>query len=226
MTTYSLFDSVEHAEAKPTAPSKLRILITVKAAPNPSSSYGETVCVAGIRLNQFDLPQAFVRLYPINFRYLPYGAESFSKYDIVTVDCTPATEARKESWNPKMMTLKVLHHIKEWKDRRSYLDPLIDVTMCEINRNPETKSLALVKARQIRDLKISRHPGWTAEEQAKIDKYVSQPELPIEGAVVDKAPLKAPRFLGKYEWLCHDTNCKGHNQEILDGSLLLINEIV
>lgn len=44
----------------------MRVLITVKAAPNPSATYGETVCVAGLRL---DLDAAgWVRHYPINFR--------------------------------------------------------------------------------------------------------------------------------------------------------------
>jgi hypothetical protein len=47
-------------------PVRMRVLITVKAAPNPSATYGETVCVAGLRL---DLDAAgWVRHYPINFR--------------------------------------------------------------------------------------------------------------------------------------------------------------
>src|SRR5260221_9453345 len=47
-------------------PARMRVLITVKAAPNPSATYGETVCVARLRL---DLDAAgWVRHYPINFR--------------------------------------------------------------------------------------------------------------------------------------------------------------
>jgi hypothetical protein len=43
-------------------------MITVKAAPNPSEQYGETVCVAGLQAS-VESP-GWVRLYPINFREL------------------------------------------------------------------------------------------------------------------------------------------------------------
>lgn len=43
-----------------------RILITVKAYPNPSTKYGETICCAGVDLNNSQL----VRLYPISYRDL------------------------------------------------------------------------------------------------------------------------------------------------------------
>ena len=59
---------------------RLRILITVKAAPNPSETYGETVCVAGLRVNLGS--PGWVRLYPINFRELD-SDQKFAKYDIV-----------------------------------------------------------------------------------------------------------------------------------------------
>ncbi len=47
--------------------SKLRVLITVKTYPIPSSKYDELVCTAGVTETG-----DFVRLYPINFRDLPY----------------------------------------------------------------------------------------------------------------------------------------------------------
>jgi hypothetical protein len=74
--------------AKPAAgrPVRMRVLITVKAAPNPSEKYGETVCVAGLRL---DLDAAgWVRLYPVNFRELD-GDGQFRKYDVVSLDARP-----------------------------------------------------------------------------------------------------------------------------------------
>ena len=47
---------------------RLRVMITVKAAPNPSEKYGETVCVAGVSVDPSH--PGWIRLYPINFRYL------------------------------------------------------------------------------------------------------------------------------------------------------------
>jgi hypothetical protein len=90
LTQQSLFaPEPDAAPAKPAArlPIRMRILITVKAAPNPSERYGETVCVAGLRL---DLGHAgWVRLYPINFRDLESDSK-FRKYDVVSVTASTA----------------------------------------------------------------------------------------------------------------------------------------
>ena len=56
------------------------MLITVKAAPTPSTTYGETVCVAGLSADPSD--PGWVRLYPINFRHLD-DTSQFAKYDII-----------------------------------------------------------------------------------------------------------------------------------------------
>jgi len=45
----------------------MRIAITVKTYPNPSTKYSETVCTAGVDLDN----NRFVRLYPVRLRDLP-----------------------------------------------------------------------------------------------------------------------------------------------------------
>ena len=85
----------------------MRMLVTVKAAPNPSERYGETVCVAGLRLD-LDNP-GWVRLYPINFRELENDSR-FRKYDVVSVTARPNPgDPRAESWRPQMDTLTGRH---------------------------------------------------------------------------------------------------------------------
>ena len=97
-------------------PQRLRMLVTVKAAPNPSTTYGETVCVAGISADVAD--PGWIRLYPINFRYLQQDVR-FRKYDLITVVATPARrDARAESWRPDMSTLVVSQTLPAWKRRR------------------------------------------------------------------------------------------------------------
>lgn len=80
MSQASLFGPEQAPDAKQPhdLPVRMRVLITVKAAPNPSAAYGETVCVAGIRLD-LDAP-GWLRLYPINFRDMDAGVQ-FSKYE-------------------------------------------------------------------------------------------------------------------------------------------------
>jgi hypothetical protein len=50
MTQMSVFgEPSDEPDEKPSGRVKrLRMIVTVKAAPNPSEKYGETVCVAGI----------------------------------------------------------------------------------------------------------------------------------------------------------------------------------
>ncbi len=47
---------------------KLKVLITVKTYPIPSAKYDELVCTAGVTETG-----DFIRLYPINFRDLPFS---------------------------------------------------------------------------------------------------------------------------------------------------------
>ncbi|MDP6379991.1 MAG: hypothetical protein QF662_01490, partial [Phycisphaerae bacterium] len=56
-----------------------RILVTVKAYPNPSKKYRETTCTAGI------VPgEGWIRLHPIQFRLLP-GSQQYKKYQWISV---------------------------------------------------------------------------------------------------------------------------------------------
>lgn len=173
----------DEPEAKPEGDQAvpLRILVTVKAAPNPSDRYGETVCVAGIRID-LEHP-GWVRLYPINFRELGPQA-SFQKYDIITVEGVPARQdPRRESWRPRMPTLRVERQLKGWSSREPWVAPYIEseTTMCALHRaarsNAAAQSLALIRPCAVTALKIARHSGWTANQQARIDRYVSQLDL-------------------------------------------------
>lgn len=51
-----------------------RVLITVKAYPNPGKEHRETVCTAGV------VPgEGWIRLYPVQFRLLP-KEQRYKKY--------------------------------------------------------------------------------------------------------------------------------------------------
>lgn len=67
-----------YEKSRSTKPETARILVTVKARPEPSEKYGETVCVAGIRLGTGSLH--WVRLYPIPFRRIYIMVESWMRY--------------------------------------------------------------------------------------------------------------------------------------------------
>ena len=92
---------------------KKQILITVKAYPNPSKKYSETVCCAGVDLSNNNL----VRLYPIPYRDLD-NEKKFKKYSIIEVDCWKATDdKRPESFKLDPDSIKIVKHLdtkKKW----------------------------------------------------------------------------------------------------------------
>jgi len=205
----------------PHATRTLHVLVTVKAAPNPSSQYGETVCVAGVS-EDIERP-GWIRLYPINFRYLEQELR-FKKYDVITVDAVPATrDTRAESWRPRMDTLRVERFLRPWKPRRPWIDPYVEDSMCRLNEaaaaNPRARSLGLVRVTEVVAFDIEPHPGWSPEEQRKIDAYVSQLEL-FGGE--DRTALEAPRFKGFYRWRCADSGCEGHRQGVIDWEFIAL----
>lgn len=194
-------------------PTRLRVLITVKAAPNPSAAYGETVCVAGLRLDPG--AEGWVRLYPINFRFIEQDL-TFRKYDVVTVDAKPASEGRRESWRPQISTLQREGHLDGWPSRMPHLLPFTGDTMCDLNSRATEggRSLGLVRARQVQRLAVEAHPGWSQDERQKINDYISQPDLFEEGK--PKTALEAPRYKASYHWRCTADGCKGHKQGLID----------
>lgn len=75
-------------------------MITGKTYPNPSETYGETVCVAGVRLDR-GCPE-WIRLYPVKFRNADFDSQ-FKKYEIIRVNGTyhQFNDNRPESFRPR-----------------------------------------------------------------------------------------------------------------------------
>ncbi|GAA3096400.1 hypothetical protein [Nonomuraea salmonea] len=218
MTQQSLFaPSIDAATHKPQGhrPERLKLLIVVKAAPNPSQAYGETVCVAALRM---DLEKNhWVRLYPINFRALE-GPSAFRKYDIVTVDAKPApADPRHESWRPLIPSFQRVGRLDTWAKRLPWVADHVEDSMCNllaaIRASPPARSLAAIRPRRIDGLDIEPHPGWTPDEQAKIEAYMQQDSLFGSGP---RTALEAPRYKAWYRYRCHARSCRGHRQGVLD----------
>ncbi len=129
------------------------ILITVKAYPNPSKKYQETVCVAGIVLNK-----GFIRLYPINYRLLP-NEKRFEKYEIINVDIVKHNDKRPESYRPNFNIFKKVRNLstkydRSWSERKNILLKFVDESMCDIQSKQQHhgKSLGFFKPKEIHDL--------------------------------------------------------------------------
>jgi hypothetical protein len=163
----------------------LRLLITVKAAPDPSARHGETVRVGALSVDPGR--RSWIRLYPIHFRDLD-DDNMFRKYDIVTVDALPAIQDRRpESWRPIVGTVRAEHHLSTATVRRGYLDPYVEDSMCQLIEHArgaaDARSIVPVRVGDVSSLSITRHRGWTAEQQAKINGYLNQLDILVASSV-------------------------------------------
>ena len=81
---------------------KIRLLITVKTYPTPSTRYREIVCTAGVKEDG-----SWVRLYPINYRFKDYS-QWYKKYQWIEVEVEKNfRDPRPESFRP-VSDIKIL----------------------------------------------------------------------------------------------------------------------
>lgn len=196
---------------------RMKVLITVKAAPEPSKSYGDTVCVAGVRVDRE--PHEWIRLYPVPFRHLA-TEEQFSKYQVVELDVNPAQhDSRSESRRPVWGSLTIDEAALKVPARAIVLEPMQTRTMCElvagVQANMNAQSLGLVRVRELQRFEITDHPGWTPAQQASIAASL-EPTLFDDPDAKPVPALEAPRLRVYYKYLCMSEGCGGHRQSILD----------
>lgn len=194
---------------------KLKVLITVKTYPIPSAKYDELACTAGVTETG-----DFIRLYPINFRDLPFS-QQYKKYQWIEVVAEKhrGRDVRKESYRPDCDTIQILGEpIKSnpgnWAERARYALAKKARSMEELNdrREADRTSLGIFKPKKVHDLVISADdPDWKAGFKAALQ----QARL-WETRTVSKEPPRKVPFKFHYQFECDDARCKGHRMMIED----------
>lgn len=188
-----------------------RVLIVVKTYPNPSSTYGETVCTAGITEGG-----RFIRLYPVRFRLLA-GDKRFSKYTWIRVPVKKArNDARPESHrlnDEHIECQETLDTKRCWEERKKIVLPLLSpsVEALQARQSLDGTSLGIVKPKRISDFSIedAESPDWTPKELANLTKedlFAGAPKW-----VLEKIP-----WVFTYTFYCDDASCHGHTMRLLD----------
>lgn len=200
---------------------RIRVLITVLASPEPSSKYGDTVCVAGIRIDG-DRAE-WVRLYPYAPRWVE-KAHRFRKFDVIDVDVhRGSNDNRPESFRPDLDSISVIDHIDDRKQRHAIVARLPKTSTCELSEygaTPQAPSLGLVPVRSLDDILIEPFDGWTPAQQKRIADAQNLSPLELFSAAARTPPmLEAPRFVARYEYKCMANGCNGHTGQILDWEL-------
>lgn len=200
----------------------VRVLITVKASPQPSKQYGDTVCVAGIRVDGGRAD--WIRLYPLPFRWM--GIEQqFKKFDLIDVEVRRETkDTRPESYRPDIDSIKVVRHLDHWKDRQPIMSKVPRTSTCALSAaasdHHDAPSLGMVTVKSLERVKVELFGGWSEAQQERIAAAASLTPLALFGDV-GKTPseLKAPRFVVRYEYYCTANGCRGHVGQVLDWEL-------
>ncbi len=188
-------------------------LITVKAYPNPSAKYHESVCVAAITREE-----GWIRLYPVQFRELQ-ERQSFKKYQRIRLRMQKhQNDDRPESFRPDESSIKLLEVIgteHKWAKRWEWIKPTLSTSMCQIqlNQKKNNTSLGVFRPKKVNDLIFEDSSSeWTGKKQAALDQLML---FEKQTTRLEKIP-----FTFKFKYICEDKACKGHQQSILDWELM------
>jgi len=191
-----------------------KLLAVVKAYPNPSTKYGETVCCVGIDLTTFKL----IRLYPIPFRDLD-NDRKFKKYSVIEVDCfRPSDDKRPESFCVNPDSIKVLSFIDTekgtWNSRKDIVLKVPVKSMCQIYEEYENSdtSLGLIKPEKV---SFSCAKQSLSKSEAREICYAQLSFLDKAKDAIEEIP-----FHFYYSFKCAGIgNCPGHKLSIIDWEI-------
>ena len=194
---------------------RLKVLITVKTYPIPSSKYDELVCTAGVTE-----AGDFVRLYPINFRDLPFSRQ-YKKYQWIDIMASKheGRDVRKESYRPDSESIRILGEpIKSnpgnWNERARYALVKKAGSMEDLRdrQQADGTSLGVFRPKKVSDLRITPDdPEWKPGFKAALQ----QARL-WETRTVSKEPPRKVPFKFHYRFDCDDARCNGHEMMIED----------
>ncbi|MCL4456698.1 MAG: hypothetical protein M1406_04740 [Nitrospirae bacterium] len=190
-----------------------QVLVTVKAYPNPSKKYGETVCVAGIDLET----RKWIRLYPIPYRDLE-DDKKFKKYSVIEVRTHKAQDdTRPESYKVDSDSIKVIDRYDSkngWEKRKPLVMPTSSPSLCAIQENNRQSGMSLG---MFKPCNISfTYEKIKLQDQPKRKDCYSQKGF----FTPDKKPIEEIPFDFRYQFrCCGEKNCKGHDLLIIDWEI-------
>lgn len=201
---------------------RTRALIAVMTYPHPSQKYLEAICTAGVTEDG-----QWVRLYPIDYRYLP-AKQQFSKYQWIEVGLAPHgafNDMRKESRKPDLNSIRILGEKlgtgDGWRERRQIISRLPTHTLTELKRlyDSDRVSLGVVRPQRILDLKVEPDDEDWDQKWTELLR-----QIPLFGEP-PKTLRKIP-FKFTYVFECEDSE-QPHNASLIDWEMgaLWLNEV-
>ncbi len=160
-----------------------KILIITKTYPSISTKYKETVCTAGILLDDEEKPLHWIRIYPVRFRQLDFD-KRYPRWSIISANIERHDkDYRVESYRIDDSSIQVLRAIdtqNNWQERKSFFFPMQFKSISEIKA--QNKSLGIIKPQRIN--KYFYKPtdrDWNPKQQAVLDQLdLFEPSVELE----------------------------------------------
>ena len=147
-----------------------RVTVLVKALPQPSKQYGETVCCAGVTTEGI-----WKRLFPIRYRHLS-GEASFSRWDWVKYRYRrPTSDTRAESCHVFEDTIQIDGKLSSKQEQVRILTPLIVGSGKAAQASGQ--SLALIRPRQSRFIAKPKTRQELADEREAYRRAAGQTSI-------------------------------------------------
>ncbi|WP_293222301.1 hypothetical protein [Ottowia sp.] len=187
---------------------KERALVLVKAFPQPSQKYDETVCCAGVT------PEGkFVRLYPIRFRHLPINKQ-FNRWDVLEYFAQrPVGDHRPESRHVSEDSIAVVQFANQLNEEQKvrawlpHVSPSLEVLKQE---NLSTgRSLGIVKPDEDSLRFKARKLSKDSEEDAELKSTFRQFSL-LDPSALNPITVE---YEFSYQFTCDG---RSHNMKIHD----------
>lgn len=156
-----------------------RVVVLVKALPQPSKTYGETVCCAGVTIDR-----KWQRLFPVRFRQLS-GAASFSRWDWIKFGYRlPTRDTRKESCHVYEDSIQIDGQLA-LPERGRLLSPLIVSSAKEAEALGY--SLALIRPRNTRFV-VKAKSAAELEEEREAYRIAAQQTSILDKELAELSP--------------------------------------
>ncbi|HAN75154.1 MAG TPA: hypothetical protein DCQ51_03810 [Planktothrix sp. UBA8407] len=165
-----------------------KILIATKTYPSISTKYRETVCTAGILLDDNEQPLEWIRIYPIRFRQLDFD-QRYPRWSIISAKIEKNDQdSRLESYRIDDSSIKILRLIgtqDNWSERKSFVLPLEFESIQSIK--DQGKSLGIIKPESIVKYYYKKDKREWRDKQKGILDQLDLFEIPSD---LEKIPYK------------------------------------
>lgn len=162
---------------------KRKILIATKTYPSISRKYKETVCTAGILLDDLEQPLRWIRIYPIRFRSLDTD-KRYPRWSIISAEIEKnLKDYREESFRMNDESLEIIRKVgtdDNWAERKSFILSLQSHSISEIKN--QGKSLGIIQPQMINQYFYKKtEREWSDKQQAIQDQLdLFEPSIELE----------------------------------------------